>query len=58
MTVTWSQEQHVVAAGRGHLERPLGGLLALDVLEVEGVLGGVLERRLRRGQHLAALEVT
>ena len=48
----------VVAAGRGHLQRPLGGLLALDVGEV-GARCPVLDRaRRRRREDLAALEVT
>ena len=52
-----ADHQQVVTAGRGHLERPLGGLLALDVLEVEGRDRDLGQRRLGRGQHLGALEM-
>ena len=52
-----ADHQQVVAAGRGDLERALGALLALDVLEVEA--GGARRRQLRLGrrQQLGALEV-
>src|SRR3546814_14667300 len=49
--------QQVVAARRGHLQRALGALLALDVLEVEAARLDLLEGRPRRCQHLTALEV-
>ncbi len=38
----------MVAATGGHLDRSLGGLLALDVLEIEGFRPDLGERRLGR----------
>src|SRR3546814_11280490 len=49
--------QKVVAARRGHRQRALGALLALDVLEGEAARLDLLEGRPRRCQHLTALEV-
>jgi hypothetical protein len=42
-----ADEQQVMAAGRGHFERPLGRLLALDVAEVGQRCGIVGDARLR-----------
>src|SRR5712691_2091549 len=49
--------EEVVAARCGDFERPLGALLALDVLEIEP--GGARRRELRRGrrQQLGPLEM-
>ena len=52
-----ADEQQVVTAGRGDLERPLGGLLALDLGKL-GIVGRLLAQlRHRRAQHLAAVAV-
>src|SRR6266852_1503563 len=49
--------KQVVAARRGDFERPLGALLALDVLQIEP--GGARRRQLRLGrrQELGPLEM-
>src|SRR5579883_875176 len=49
--------EQVVAAGGGDLERALGGLLALDLLEIEMIALGLGDPRLRPGQDLGALEM-
>ena len=52
-----SDEQQVVAAGRGDLERAFGALLTLDVAQVRPRLGVQHRPRLGRAQHLDAAEV-
>jgi hypothetical protein len=47
-------QQQVLAAGRRDLERPLGALLALDVLEIDGSFLRRANLRLRLRQQLAA----
>ena len=49
--------QHVVAARRGHLERPLRGLLTLDVGKVGEQPRRIGEPRLGPRQHLRAAEM-
>ena len=46
-----------MATRRRHFEGALGGLLPLDVLEVERARRHLLEARLGRREHLAALEM-
>src|SRR4051812_19187987 len=43
----WADQQQVVAGGGGDLQRPLGGLLTLDVAQVEA--GGTRRRSLGSG---------
>jgi hypothetical protein len=50
------QHEQVVAAG-GDLERALGALLALDVLEVDQRAIGLADLRLRAGEHLRSADV-
>ena len=52
-----ADHQQVVASGRRHLQRPLRGLLALDVGQVGIGRAVVGQRRFGRAHHLAALEV-
>ena len=52
-----ADHQQVVAAGGRHLQRPLGALLPLDVLEVAHRGRGVVDPGLRRAEHLGPLEV-
>src|SRR5690242_1026433 len=42
-----ADEKNVVAAGAGDFESALGGLLAVDVAEIDGVLGGFAEGLMR-----------
>ena len=44
-------------AGGGDLERALGALLALDVLEVDQRAAGLADLRLRAREHLRAAEM-
>ena len=49
--------QQVMAAGGGDLERALGALLALDVVEVDQRAAGLADLRLRAREHLRAAEM-
>ncbi len=53
----WADHEEMMPAGRGHFERPLRGLLALDVLEVGHRLIARVRRRCRASQGLQAFEV-
>ena len=52
-----ADHQQVMAAGGGDLERALGALLALDVLEVDERGRRFAHLRLRAGEHLRAAEM-
>ncbi len=52
-----ADQQQVMAAGRRHLERPLGALLALDVLQIHAGVVGRADFRLRARQQLRAAEM-
>ena len=52
-----ADHEQVVAAGGGDLERALGALLALDVLEVDERAVDLAHLRLRPRQHLRAAEM-
>ena len=52
-----ADQQQVVRAGRGDLERALGGLLPLDVGQLGVVRRMLGQTRDRRAQHLRAVEV-
>ncbi len=52
-----ADHQQVMPAGRGDLERALGALLALDVLEIEQAAFDLAHLRLRARQHLRAAEM-
>ena len=52
-----ADHQQIMPAGGRHLQRALGGFLALDIGEIEGMDGKILHLRTRPGEDLAALEV-
>lgn len=52
-----TDHQKVMAAGRGHLERPFGAFLALDLGKVRQVRGIGPDRCLRPGEYLRAAEM-
>ena len=52
-----ADHQQIVATGSGHFERPLGGLLPLDVGKVRQVGGRRLQGGLRAGEHLRAAKM-
>ena len=52
-----TDHEQIVAAGGGDLERALGALLALDVLEVDERARGFADLRLRPREHLGAAEM-
>src|SRR5262249_14389251 len=52
-----SHHEQIVATGGGDLERALGALLALDVLEIGERAIDFADLRLRTGEHLRAAEM-
>src|SRR5262249_30130592 len=52
-----SDHEEIVATGGGDLERALGALLALDVLEIGERAIDFADLRLRTGEHLRAAEM-
>ena len=51
-----ADHENVVAAGRGHFERALGGLLAAHIAEVDGEMLQLAEQRLRWRRERARAE--
>ena len=52
-----AHHEQVMATGGGYLQGPLGAFLALDIGQVQVAFNGRRRLRLRRAQHLGALEM-